>query len=389
MSAEYRNNHYVPQWYQRRFILPDQDRELYLLDLKPDSFHDGHGVRRQRRALSRRGPRRCFAIEDLYTMRLGGIESRELERAFFGEVDTRGKHAVEFFSTFDHDSIDENALQDVMLYMSTQKLRTPKGLDWLVAQSGARNRTDVLDRLERLRSLYGAIWAECVWQLADASDSPTKFIVSDHPVTVYNRACAPGNPLWCKGADDPDIRLLGTHTIFPLSPERVLFLTNHAWACNPHRTPTKMRANPRLFRGAMFNFMDIQARRILTESEVQQVNYIIKRRAYRYVAAGREEWLYPEEHVKAPWRSFGEEHLLMPDPRSLISGSEIMVGYADGSTASLDSVGRLPEDPRFGHEARSADEMQALARWKREFEALFGENRRGLCWEDRSREPAN
>jgi hypothetical protein len=39
----------------------------------------------------------------------------------------------------------------------------------------------------RLRNLYCAIWTECVWLLADASRSPTKFLVSDHPVTVYNR----------------------------------------------------------------------------------------------------------------------------------------------------------------------------------------------------------
>jgi len=39
MSAEYRNNHYVPQWYQRRFIPPEaEDRELLLLDLRPEKF---------------------------------------------------------------------------------------------------------------------------------------------------------------------------------------------------------------------------------------------------------------------------------------------------------------------------------------------------------------
>ena len=82
MSAEYTNNHYVPQWYQRQFIPAGQaDRELYLLDLKPEWFRDGKGVRRRRKALRRTGTRHCFAIDDLYTTRLGGIESRELERS--------------------------------------------------------------------------------------------------------------------------------------------------------------------------------------------------------------------------------------------------------------------------------------------------------------------
>jgi DNA-binding MarR family transcriptional regulator len=222
MSAEYVSNHYVPQWYQRQFIPAGQgDRELVLLDLKPEWFRDGKGVRRRRKALRRTGTRRCFAIDDLYTARFGGVESRELERVFFGEIDSRGKQAVEYFAQFDHDSARGPALEDLMMFMSTQKLRTPKGMDWLLAQAGAGHRGDILDRLPSLRSLYGAIWAECVWQIADASGSPTKLIVSDHPVTVYNRSCAPGNPLWSKGPNDPDIRLHATHTLFPLSDERL------------------------------------------------------------------------------------------------------------------------------------------------------------------------
>lgn len=36
MSSEYRNNHYVPVWYQNKFIPSKrQDKELYYLDLKP------------------------------------------------------------------------------------------------------------------------------------------------------------------------------------------------------------------------------------------------------------------------------------------------------------------------------------------------------------------
>lgn len=179
MSAEYTNNHYVPQWYQRQFIPAGQtDRGLYLLDLKPESFREGRGVRRRRKALRRTGTRKCFAVDDLYTTRFGGIESRYLERVFFGEVDARGKQAVEFFAAFDHDRMDEDALPDLMTFMSMQKLRTPKGLDWLAERTGVRRRDDVVEQVVGLRRLYGAIWTECVWQLADATDSPTKFLVA-------------------------------------------------------------------------------------------------------------------------------------------------------------------------------------------------------------------
>ncbi len=384
MSAEYTSNHFVPQWYQRRFLPEDQaDRELYLLDLKPEFFRDGRGVRRQRKALRRTGTRRCFAIDDLYTTRVAGVESRELERVFFGEIDRRGKDAVAFFDRFDHDRVSGSALTDLMMYMSTQKLRTPKGLDWLATQVRTSDRKDVLARMPELRSLYGAIWAESVWQIADASASSTKFIISDHPVTVYNQACAPGNPLWSKGPNEPDIRLQGTHTIFPLSSERLLILTNQAWACSPHRSPLATRPNPELFRSTLFNFHDVQTRRDLAEREVLMINWIIKKRAYRHIAAVHEEWLYPERNARMTWRAVGDEHLLMPDPRSLTPGAQFAIAYADGRIEGIDSLGRRPADPRFGHEFRTGDEHLAHRRWCEEFGQLVGAARRGVSWEDK------
>ncbi len=383
MSAEYTNNHYVPQWYQRQFLPAEPShRELYVLDLKPESFRDSLGVKHRRKALRRTGTRKCFAIDDLYTTRFGGIESRELERVFFGSVDTLGKTAVEYFAEFDHDSASGDALQNLMRYMSTQKLRTPKGLDWLVSQTRSRERGDVLAHLATLQTAYGAIWAECVWQIADLSGSPTKLIVSDHPVTVYNRACAPGHPS-CKGVNDPDIRLHATHTLFPLSSERLLILTNRSWACNPRRPPVEPRANPDLFRGAMFNFLEIQTRRSLSEQDVLRINCVIKRRAHRYIAAAREEWLYPERSVKFNWGAVGSEHLFMPDPRSLQPGAEMIVGYTGGRTEAMDTFGRRPSDRSFGQEARSAQERSAHRKWCEEFESLFGPRRRGSSWEDR------
>ncbi|WCB91589.1 hypothetical protein DSM104299_00260 [Baekduia alba] len=385
MSTEYTNNHYVPQWYQKRFIPSGQvDRELFLLDLKPDSFRTPDGVKRRRKAMRRIGTRKCFAIDDLYTTRFEGVESRELEQVFFGEVDLQGKKAVEFFATYDHDRLEERALEHMMVYMSTQKLRTPKGLDWLVATSGAQDRSHVLDHLETLRTVYGAIWSECAWQVADASHSPTKFIISDHPVTVYNRACAPGHP-WCKGVNDPDIRLQATHTLFPLSAERVLILTNMLWACNPHRPPLELRPNPEFFRGAMFDFTELQVRRSLTEAEVLTINCIVKKRAYRFIAAGREEWLHPERRIKFSWRTAGDHHLLMPDPRSLHPGAEISMAYTGGRTEAMDTFGRRPGHHRFGHEAHDRNEAVAHNQWCQEFEALFGPQPRGLALQHVSR----
>jgi hypothetical protein len=82
--------------------------------------------------------------------------------------------------------------------MSLQKLRTPKGLAYLQAYANIENRNLTLILLQRVQNMFRAVWTECVWQLADASQSPTKFIISDHPVTVYNRAC-PHLSAYCSG----------------------------------------------------------------------------------------------------------------------------------------------------------------------------------------------
>jgi Protein of unknown function (DUF4238) len=205
----------------------------------------------------------------------------------------------------------------IIPYLTTQKMRTPKGLGWLKAQAGTSDREAILPFVVRLRDIFSAIWMECVWQIADSEQTETKFIISDHPVTVYNRRCGPLSD-WCRGKNDPDIRFQGTHTIFPLSLEKILILTNLSWVRNPYQSETKLRPNPNFIREAVFKFTDIQTLRHLNEQEIRQVNFIIKSRALRYVAAAKDEWLYPDVYVsKSQWNEFGDGYLLMPDPRPI------------------------------------------------------------------------
>src|SRR5205814_488042 len=96
----------------------------------------------------------------------------------------------------------------------------------------------------------------------------------------------------------------------------------------PYGNPLKPRPNPDLFRAAMFNFMQIQTSRMLSDLEVNEINYIIKKRAYRYIAAAKKEWLYPEKKIGTQmWGKLGNGYLLMPDPRSLSFSGEILIGY--------------------------------------------------------------
>ncbi len=259
MMSDYRNHHYVAQWYQKRF-LPERGREqkFHYLDLRPEKVKQGPRSY-TRGALLRWGTPRCFAERDLYTTRFGSWFSTQIEQRYFGQVDPRGRRAVDYFTEFEHPSVDSDALQDLMQYVTLQRLRTPTGLAALAEMAKLGDRNAVLLAMQALAEMYGAIWTEAVWSIADASLSPTKFIVSDHPVTLYNPGCFPRSK-WCRGHGDPDIRMAGTHTIFPLSRDKLLILTNMSWVRNPYGSPLEIRPNPELFRPAIFNFLDIQIR---------------------------------------------------------------------------------------------------------------------------------
>ncbi|MEK7507346.1 MAG: DUF4238 domain-containing protein [Patescibacteria group bacterium] len=379
MSDEYKNHHYVPQWYQKKFMLPGE-HELFHLDLKPETFMDPRGITHTRKALKRQGSKKCFVQDELYTTKVQGIEIKDIEKYFFGEIDTKGRPAVEYFEGFDYPLKDwGTSLEDVVLYMSTQKLRTPKGLSFLSNKIGSINKDNILRSMLRLRQLHSAIWMECVWLIADASQSDTKFIVSDHPVTVYNRECGPRSQ-WCRESNDPEIWLQGTYTIFPLSIDKVLILTNLSWVRNPYQSGIKPRPNPNPFRNAIFKFTDVQVRRQLSEQEVREINFIIKSRAARYIAAAKEEWLYPEKYAsKSDWNKYGHGYLLMPDPRSIHWGGTIMWGGGPGGPGAMDEYGRLPGDPDFEAETIKGKEYETLPWFQGEFAALFGPNRRGRC----------
>jgi hypothetical protein len=337
-----------------------------------------------KRAVRRQGFRFCFARDDLYTVTFGSVESREVEKVFFGQVDNDARNAVEFWTDFKHfesyGDRKDDPLSNLLLHMSTQKLRTPKGLGWLTEQVRMRTRSDdknlVLKAMVDLRHLYSAIWTECIWQIADASQSETKLIVSDHPVTVYNRRCGPKSQ-WCRGNDDPDVRFHGSHTIFPLSLEKVLILTNLSWVRNPYQSPVGMRPNPNFFRGSIFNFNKVQVLRHLSEEEVRQINFIIKSRALRYVGADREDWLFPERFVsKSDWNSYGGGYLLMPDPRSVSLGGTVIWGGSRGSSA-MDAYGRRPWEKDYDKEGKSLEEAGTLYRFQSEFARMMGAYRRG------------
>lgn len=379
-EENFRHNHYVPEWYQKRFIAPGQGKYWYL-DLTPEQIiKNGHKY--SRRALLNWGPVSCFAENDLYTAKWGTEENVDIEKFFFGRVDSAGESAVDFFSNFTFQGGEfENPFHNLMNYMSVQKLRTPKGLGWLSGARGGQDKNSRLILLQQLQNLYCAIWTESVWQIADATKSPTKFIISDHPVTAYNRACFPGSAE-CKGFNDPDIRLVATHTYFPLSIEKILILTNLAWVRNPYQNERKLRPNPDFLRGAIFNLTEIQIYRSLSEQEVLEINYITKRRALRYVAAAEQDWLFPEKHLSSThWSKLGNGLLLMPEPREIHMGGEIFFGYTGGGSEAWNEYGHRPWQKGYKDAKRDQRESQALQRFKEEWSLMQGPEFRGTSFQ--------
>ncbi len=265
-------------------------------------------------------------------------------------------------------------------YMSIQKFRTPKGLKYLSALTTTRDKNQLLLDMQRLQNLHCAIWTESIWALVDANQSATKFLISDHPVTVYNHDVFPDGE-YCRKFTDPDFTMNGTHTLFPLSPTRILILTNLSWVRNPYGNAKARRPNPALFRTAMFNFLSIQTGRELDEIEVNQINYIIKRRAHQFVAAAKEEWLFPENAIPSThWRNLDDRYLLMPDPRCMTLGGEIIVGYKGGRSAAFDEYGRRPWQKGYSRDGVPA-ESQTFYAFQGEYARLFGRKRRGISSE--------
>lgn len=376
-NDEYKHNHYVPEWYQKRFLLEGQSKQFYL-DLRPETMTQG-GHTYTRRDLLHWGPRQCFAQDDLYTTKWGESENRDIEKFFFGRFDTEGPSAVQFWSDFEFNGTADDAFNTLVPYMSVQKLRTPKGLGWLHTLQGGSDKNATLHRLQKLQNIFCNIWGEAVWQIADARNSPTKFIISDHPVVAYNRECFPASK-WCRGFNDPDIRFAATHTYFPLSPDKILILTNLSWARDPFQNPLKLRPNPQYFRqAAMFSMLDIQHHRYLTEEEVLEINYVTKKSAFRYIAAPRNEWLYPERHLRSThWRKLGDGYLLMPEPRHLYGGGTMYAGFTGGGSESWSEYGHKPWDEGYEDKERDDREWDAMDRFKAEWSATYGPEYRGV-----------
>lgn len=334
-----RNNHYVPQWHQEGFLEPGK-KELVYLDLRPDEHIAPDGRRFPGKSRYFWPPVKCFRQLDLYSTFFDATVNDEIERRLFGDIDRRGALALPAFLAADEQAWIGQC-QTLFEYLDVQKIRTPKGLDWVRQQYPALTQNDLMREMQAIRQMHSRMWMEGVREIVSAQDAGVKFILSDHPVTIYNHAIAPDKPGYVD-AIDPSTALKGSQTLFPLNRDHCLILTNLEFAEDPNALPLQRRTFARNFgqglvRGDAFLFG-----RRLDDARVAAINHIIKTRARRFVAAGREDWLHPA--VETPWRDLGE--VLRPPADELWKfGGEILARFEDGRVHFQDAFGR-GEAPR-------------------------------------------
>lgn len=349
--SQTRNNHFVPQWHQHGFV---DERENELRHLKRREIKLKDGSIKIVCAKNWFSSAQCFYEKDLYSTFFGAIVNDDIEKELFGPIDDNGSNSVKAFLTDDLSQWHHN-FRDFFTYLDAQKLRTPKGLDWIKSKYPDLSQAQLMTEMQALRTIHCTLWAEGVRELVSAENSEVKFILSDHPVTIYNHACPPNSHL-CSNPNDPDIALKGTQTIFPLDKNRCLILTNLEYAKNPAGVnPLEARTNAKKIRQSMVNTINFINKRKLKDDEVVKINHIIKSRAKDAIAAGKESWLYPEDKLNCDWDEL--RHVLMPPADELHHfGGEMFAKFQDGSTHYQDAFGRTT--PQNKHLKKETDESK-------------------------------
>jgi len=337
-----RDNHYVAQWYQVGFF-EDGSKNFRYLDLNPEvvTLPDGRTYTAKHKFTSTTS--QCFYVTDLYTTVFGEVINDDIERRLFGPIDDWGSRAVRAFIGNDVSEWIGN-FQRFFEYIDAQTFRTPKGLDLLKRHYASLNQNELMREMQGIRMMNCTLWSEGIREIVSAEAAGIKFIVSDHPVTIYNYALPPEHQD-CAYPNDPPIALKGSQTIFPLNKNLCLILTNLEYAKDPDGcAPTDRRTFARNYRQSMVRADAFIRSRKLNDQEVARINLILKSRAKRFIAAGNEEWLYPEKIVEGNWSDF-RSTLLPPKDSRWLFGGEMYAKFESGEVYYQDEFGRT-EKPR-------------------------------------------
>ncbi|MGE8258317.1 MAG: hypothetical protein ACN6RJ_02755 [Stenotrophomonas sp.] len=318
-----------------------------------------------------RPPKACFWQNDLYITRFGEYINDQIETVLFQGIDDSGAKAVRAFIGGDAAQVHDQ-YQPMLAYLGAQKLRTPKGLEWIRSRYPALSQIELIREMQHLRQMFGTLWAECVHEVVSAQDSEVKFMVTDHPVTTFN-AGLPLDTSLRNSSNEAQITWNGTQTLFALDANHLLILTHVPYAKDPDNMElTARRVNARHFGNTILRTDALIRGRCFDTNAVIAVNAWLKSRAHQYIAAGEQDWLYPERSAQVDTAALAR--LLLPPKQELWRhGGEIYIGYKDGSFGYRDSYGRTSRDHEFVAKAPPAIAPASTDWCPCGAEAMFGE----------------
>lgn len=350
-----RENHYVPEWYQKGFLI-DGKNQLYRLDLSPEQKRLPDGRIISLNDCHTKPTSQCFVQRDLYTTFFGPYIDDEIECRLFGDIDNKGARAVRAYTTTDVSAWHKH-FNAFFEYIDAQKIRTPKGLSWINQHYSRLNQNTLMFEMQGIQRMNCTVWTEGVREIVSAEDSDVKFIISDHPVTTYNYALPP-EKAECIFPNEPDILLKATQTIFPLDMNNCLILTNLEYAKTPDSCdPLEKRSYAKHFRNTMARTDQLITGRKLNAQQVVTINRILKSRAHKHIAAPEKSWLYPEKEVKGNWSSFSD--VLLPSKDDLLFfGGETYIGYEDGSSGYQDAFGRPNPENEYLRKPQTTNKLK-------------------------------
>jgi hypothetical protein len=280
-NSETRSQHYVQQAYQEGFY-DDGKTDYWILDknllVKPDGQIESN-------APKNRGKRVCF--EERYFYESSFYKEKDfLEKNFFEPLDRDGIVAIKWMSSEDKHLLPTESIGvTLLIYISAQKFRTPKGLELIYQTNPGMTREVLLETLQEIHQNMAITLGESVIEILDASLCTTKFLVSDAPVIEWN----PYAP-----HVDIDLYLLkGTRVIFPVNKNACVVFTPRELVESElsKKDYTQLRINARKYGDLRLDIRKFENLKLIENSEVEAVNKLIKERALRYVAGGKKEYL--------------------------------------------------------------------------------------------------
>ena len=331
------NHHYVPIWYQSRFLASGETK-LAILNLFPKKWPKPDGTFVIGPSVHHRAPSGWFSSPHLYDITSSGLPSDFVEKMWFGDIDTYGARALVALSEDDFNKWHEHHRQ-FFDHLGAQKLRTPRGLAFLKAISKNTDQDALMQNLLGLTDMFTTMWVEGKMEIFETESPESRFVFTDSPVTFFNRHFS---PMESRRGQDPPFSWKGTQTLYPLDPHRLLVFTHlEGTKILTREVARQHRTNARFQKNTIARTDSCIRGRKLSREQVIQVNYVLKMAAYTYVAAQHPDDLYPEKQAPlVAWKDTASG--LIPQFESH-PGGRIFMSSGDGGFITQDEHGRTPK----------------------------------------------